>query len=75
MSKSSPPSVTIEVKLGEQPQKLVLAEGTPISKIPLELDSKWREQIMVVVNGKVAGSDVHIKAGDRVVVLPKMAGG
>jgi molybdopterin converting factor small subunit len=75
MNKSNSPAIIVEVKLEEVPQELIVADGTLSGDLPLKLAARWRDQIMVVVNGKVVGSDVRLKIGDRVVVLPKMAGG
>jgi molybdopterin converting factor small subunit len=68
-------TVRIEVKLGECPQELQVPDGTLSGDVPAILAPKWRNNVLLVVNGRVAGTDVCLKKGDRVVVLPKMAGG
>ena len=75
MNESITPTVWIQVKLGECPQELRVPDGTLSGDVPARLLPKWQDYVLVVVNGRVAGSDVSLKKGDRVVVLPKMAGG
>ncbi len=75
MNESMTPTVRIQIKLGECPQELRVPGGTLSGDVPARLVPKWQDHVLVVVNGRVAGSDVRLKKGDRVVVLPKMAGG
>ena len=56
-------------------QELRVPDGTLSGDVPAILVPKWQDHVLVVVNGRVAGSDVCLKKGDRVAVLPKMAGG
>jgi molybdopterin converting factor small subunit len=77
MNESMPNSVNIQVKLGERPQELRVPDGTLCGDLYLhtKLAPKWRDHVLVVVNGRIAGSDVYLRKGDRVVILPKMSGG
>ena len=75
MNESMTPTVRIQVKLGDCPQEMRVPDGTLSGNVAAILVPKWRDHVLVVVNGRVAGSDVRLRKGDRVVVLPKMAGG
>lgn len=75
MNESITPTVRIQVKLGDCRQEMRVPDGTLSGNVAAILVPKWRDHVLVVVNGRIAAPDVCLKDGDRVVVLPKMAGG
>lgn len=67
--------VEVRVRLSGQETILRVPEGTPVGTLPKRLDRKWRDNVVVIVNGKVAKKDDLLDPMDRVVILPLLAGG
>lgn len=67
--------VKVVVKLTERPETMELAEGACVSELIRKLSPRWRDNVLVVVDGKVARPDDPLRSSDRVVVLPLMSGG
>ena len=67
--------VRVEVKLGEKEMVLEVPEGAPVEALLERLEPKWRENVLVIANGKVAKAKDLIHASDRILILPLLAGG
>lgn len=67
--------VKVHIKLGEHPEILELSEGATVSELIQKLDPRWRDNVLIVVDGKVAKPNDPLQSSDRVVVVPLMSGG
>ena len=68
-------SVRVQVKLGDKKRVLEVAEGTTVETLLKGLEPKWQHNVIVVANGKMVHLSDRLKASDRVVILPMLAGG
>jgi sulfur carrier protein ThiS len=67
--------VDIQVKLGGEEAILQVPQGTLVKSILERMEPKWRNNVLVVVNGKIANKEDKLLSSDRVLVLPLLAGG
>jgi molybdopterin converting factor small subunit len=63
------------VKLGEKETVLEAPEGTSVEALVKKLEAKWRDNVLVISNGKAAKATDLLYASDRVLILPLLAGG
>ena len=68
-------SVKVRMKLGREETVLEVPDGTPVKNVIARVAPEWRDNILVVVNGKSVNEDDLLHASDRVVILPLLAGG
>jgi len=68
-------SVRVQVKLGDKKRVLEVSEGTTVEDLLKRLEPKWKHNVIVVANGKMANLSDRLSASDRVVILPMLAGG
>jgi len=67
--------VRVYINLGEQKETMELTEGSSTDNLMEKLAPEWSDNVLVVVNGKVAKPGQPLYSSDRVVVLPLMSGG
>jgi hypothetical protein len=67
--------IKVQVKLAGEDTILEVPEGTSVSALPDLLDPKWRENVLILINGKVADTRDLIRSSDCVLILPLLAGG
>jgi sulfur carrier protein ThiS len=67
--------VRAEVKLGDKQFVLEVSEGSTVKALLGKLESKWRGNVLVLVNGKAVGLDDLLHPSDRIWILPLLAGG
>ena len=67
--------INVYMKLGEQKETMELTEGSSTDNLMEKLAPEWSDNVLVVVNGKVAKPGQPLYSSDRVVVLPLMSGG
>ena len=62
-------------KLGGEEIVIELPEGCCLADLKKKLDPKWQENVLVVVNGKIAQNGQVFNKSDRIRIFPIMAGG
>ena len=67
--------VKVQVELSEKKDILKVPQGTPVRNILERLEPKWRNNVLVLVNGKIANKEDKLLSSDRVLILPLLAGG
>ncbi len=67
--------VAVQLKLGELRKQIEVPAGSTAAELATLLPDKWRRSHIVVINGKLAGPGNTLQNGDRVVLLPNLAGG
>jgi molybdopterin converting factor small subunit len=67
--------VAVQLKLGELRKQIEVPAGCTAAELATLLPDKWRQSHIVVINGKLSGPGSTLQIGDRVVLLPKLAGG
>jgi len=67
--------VRVYINLGEQKETMELTAGSSTDNLMEKLAPEWSDNVLVVVNGKVAKPGQPLYSSDRVVVLPLMSGG
>jgi sulfur carrier protein ThiS len=67
--------VNVYINLGEQKETMELPGGSSTDRLMEKLAPGWGENILIVVNGKVAKPGQSLYSSDRVVVFPLMSGG
>ncbi len=67
--------VKVQVELSEKKDILKVPQGTPVRSILERLEPKWRNNVLVLVNGKIANKEDKLLSSDRVLILPLLAGG
>jgi sulfur carrier protein ThiS len=63
------------MKLGNKEIILEVPEGTSVGALLQRLEPQWRDNVLVIANGKVAHMNDLLNASDRVLILPLLAGG
>jgi sulfur carrier protein ThiS len=67
--------VRVEVKLIDKEKIIDVEEGTSVENLLQQLEPQWRDNVLVIANGKVAKAKDLIHASDRIMILPLLAGG
>jgi sulfur carrier protein ThiS len=67
--------VRLEVRLGEKEKIIEVEEGTPVGDLIQQLEPQWRDNVLVIANGRVAKAKDLLNAADRILILPLLAGG
>jgi len=67
--------VKVIAKLGSQDEVLEVPEGVRVGDLDKRLTTKWRGNVVVLVNGEVARQDQLLNELDRVRIFPLMGGG
>ncbi len=67
--------VAVQLKLGEIRKQIEVPAGCTAAELATLLPDKWRQSHIVVINGKLSGPGSTLQNGDRVVLLPNLAGG
>ena len=67
--------VRVYINLGEKQETMELTPGSSTDNLMEKLAPEWSDNVLVVVNGKVAKPGQPLYSSDRVVVLPLMSGG
>ena len=68
--------ITAIAKLGAQNDVFVkVPEGYCVADLKKRLDPKWRKNVIVIVNGKIAQNEQVLTESDRIRIFPIMAGG
>jgi sulfur carrier protein ThiS len=68
------PGVHVLVKLDAE-NTLTVPDNTRVAALSQYLDPRWRDHVIVLVNGRVAAEESILHASDRVVIVPLVAGG
>jgi hypothetical protein len=69
------PQVNILVKLSGRETILKVPEGTRVSALSDLLEPEWRDNVVILINGKAANTEDLVHAQDRVLIFPLLAGG
>jgi molybdopterin converting factor small subunit len=69
------PLVRVKVKLGDKETFLEVPEGICVETLLDKLEEKWRNNVLIIINGKAADSKDSITSLDHVLILPLLAGG
>ena len=67
--------VKVIAKLGMEDEVIQVPENTLVLDLKKRLPFRWQENVLVIINGKIAQNEQNLKAIDRVRVLPIIAGG
>jgi len=67
--------VRVEVKLTDKEKIIEVEEGTSVKNLLPQLESRWRDNVIVIVNGKAARNEDLLSSSDRILILPLLAGG
>jgi sulfur carrier protein ThiS len=67
--------VRVELKIGDQPETIETEEGISVESLLQRLELRWRDNVVVIVNGKVARAEDLLHASDRISIFPLLAGG
>lgn len=67
--------VKVQVELSEKKAILKVPQGTPVRSIIERLEPEWQNNVLVLVNGKIAKKEDKLLSSDRVLILPLLAGG
>ena len=67
--------VQVEVKLTDKEKIIEVEEGTSVRNLLPQLEPRWRDNVIVIVNGKVARNEDLLSSSDRILILPLLAGG
>jgi sulfur carrier protein ThiS len=67
--------VRVEVKLSDKAESIEAEEGVSVESLLQKLGPQWRNNVVVIVNGRVAKAEDLLHASDRIVIFPLLAGG
>ena len=67
--------VKVHMKLGGEETMLEVPDGTPVRTVLNRVGPKWRNNVLVLVNGKSAEVEDLLHTSDRVLLLPLLGGG